>query len=433
MPTGRGWLLACVGVGLWVAGRAFGSGPLEQLGFGLLGLVILALLSLRRGRHRLEVTRSVHPERVQAGREVKIEVTLSNEGKGPAPLLLLEDGLPPEVSGRARFAVNGIEAGSARKTGYSLRPSRRGHYPIGPLKVTVSDPFGIATRSSTLGEVTPFLVYPRTEMLTLPRDTGRRRTMASSAKRQPTGATGEDFYTLREYVAGDDLRRIHWGATAKRDRYMIRQEETPWHARATILLDDRAGSYRGAGWERAVETAASLADLYHRSGYTYRLSCACASGRPTGRGPDHYHRTLDLLATMDPTSTDGTDDPLLARLLEMEAQTHIEGVLLLVSGEMSPEVAHALAHCGRRFKMVAVLSIPPEMYGGAHAGGRTGRDRTQIEQSRILLGCSGIKNQVLEPGVSLTHAWSALWGTQGASGPSRSGGEDPWDRKQEPA
>lgn len=431
MPTARGWLVACVGVALWVAGRAFGAGPVEQLGFGLLALVIFSLVSVRRGRHRLEVSRSVAPERVQAGREVDINVLLKNEGKGAAPLLLLDDGLPPEISGRARFAVNGIEAGSSRRAGYALRPGRRGRYPIGPLNVTVSDPFGIATRTVILGGATPFLVYPRTETLTLPRDTGRRRTMVSSAKRQPTGATGEDFYTLREYVPGDDLRRIHWGATAKRDRYMIRQEETPWHARATILLDDRTSSYRGAAWERAVETAASLADLYHRSGYTYRLACASSAGRPPGRGTDHYHRTLDLLATMGPTGGSGDEDPLKRKLLELEAQSQGEGVLLLVTGTVDPQVAHALSRCGRRFKMVVALTLPLGLYGAAAADKAAGR--RQAEEGRLLLGRSGIKSLVLEPGVSLTHAWSALWHTSAPAGSSAEGGEAPWDRKQEPA
>ena len=137
--------------------------------------------------------------------------------------------------------------------------------------ITVSDPFGVARVTSVGSEASSFLAYPRTEPLTLPKDTGKRRTTVVSARRQPTGAQGEDFYTLREYVEGDDLRRIHWPATAKRNRYMIRQEETPWHARATILLDETAGTYAGAGWERAVEVAASLADLYHRSAYNFRL------------------------------------------------------------------------------------------------------------------------------------------------------------------
>ena len=431
MPTARGWLVACAGVALWVAGRAFGSGAMEQLGFGLLALLIFSLLSVRRGRHRLTVSRSVSPERVQAGREVEIEVILHNEGKGPAPLLLLDDGLPAEISGRARFAINGIEADSSRRARYSLRPSRRGRYPIGPLLVTVSDPFGMATRNVTLGETTPFLVYPRTETLTLPRDTGRRRTMVSSAKRQPTGASGEDFYTLREYVPGDDLRRIHWGATAKRDRYMIRQEETPWHARATILLDDRAISYRGAAWERAVETCASLADLYHRSGYTYRLVCAASEGRPPGRGTDHYHRTLDLLATLEPSRHSKGQDPLVRRLLELEAQSHVEGVLLLVTGGVDGPFAQGLVRCGRRFKMVAAVILPFEMYGGAAADKSDGKRRS--DEMQLTLGRSGVKSLVLEPGIPLTQAWSALWRTAAASGRGAEGGEGPWDRKQEPA
>ena len=58
---------------------------------------------------------------------------------------------------------------------------------------------------------------------------------------------------MREYVEGDDLRKIHWPATAKRGGFMIRQEETPWHTRATILLDDRVESHGGIGESSSFE------------------------------------------------------------------------------------------------------------------------------------------------------------------------------------
>ncbi|HEU4481136.1 MAG TPA: DUF58 domain-containing protein, partial [Actinomycetota bacterium] len=271
MPTARGWLVAATGIGLWIAGRGFGAGALEQLGFALLLLVILAVGVVRLGRHDLRVERSVSPGRVQVGREVNVTLRLRNQGRGPAPLMLLEDRVPAELAGRARFAVNGIESSGHRDTAYALRPNRRGRFGVGPLDIAFTDPFGVAKLTSRATGVAEFLAYPRTEQLILPKDTGQKRTMVVSARRQPTGSQGDDFYTLREDVEGDDLRRIHWPATAKRNRYMVRQEETPWHARATILLDDRRGGLKGPAWERGVEAAASFADLYHRSSYSFRL------------------------------------------------------------------------------------------------------------------------------------------------------------------
>ncbi|MGH2754434.1 MAG: DUF58 domain-containing protein [Actinomycetota bacterium] len=433
MPTARGWLICSTGVALWIAGRAFGTGALEQLGFGLIALVVIAVFVVKMGKHDIAVSRGVSPDRVQAGREVIVTLTIKNEGKGSAPLLLLEDQIPPELAGRARFTLNGIESGGHRQTAYKLRPGRRGRYAIGPVAITISDPFGVARLSSVASDASTFLAYPRTETLALPRDSGKRRTTVVSARRQPTGARGEDFYTLREYVEGDDLRRIHWPATAKRNRYMIRQEETPWHARATILLDDVAGTYAGAGWERSVEVAASLSDLYHRSAYNFRLLCVGETGVEPGRGSDHFHRCLDLLATIRPADIDGSPgedyDPLLLRLLEVEAQPNAHGVLALVTGDVTPVLAQALTRLARRFKMVMVVSLPAHRYSPRGADDAA-EDRT-METTRIL-DRAGVKVVVLGSTEGLTEAWSALWSpaTFSPARVYREGGEL-WDRKPE--
>jgi uncharacterized protein (DUF58 family) len=431
VPTTRGWLIAVTGVALWISGRAFGAGALEQLGFGLLMLVLIALIVVKTGKHRIKVRRRVAPDRVQAGREVIVTLQLDNEGRGSAPLLLIEDQIPSELSGRARFAITGIESGGHRQTAYRLRPGRRGRFSVGPLAITVSDPFGVARVTSIGTDASTFLAYPRTEQLDLPKDSGKRKTTTVSARRQPTGAQGEDFYTLREYVEGDDLRRIHWPATAKRNRYMIRQEETPWHARATILLDDTSGTYAGSGWERAVEVAASLADLYHRSAYNFRLMGVEERGIEQGRGTDHFHRCLDLLATIQPATIEPKKDdydPLLLRLLEIEAEQSAQGVLVIVTGDISTPLVQALTRLARRFRMVITVTLPKHRYSSS----RDEAAEVGLRETSGLLDRAGVKVLALGSGDGLGAAWNALW-TPASFAPGRvyrEGGEL-WDRKPE--
>jgi uncharacterized protein (DUF58 family) len=429
VPTGRGWLVISTGVGLWIAGRIFGSGGLEQLGFGLVALVGLALVVVSAGKHRIEVSRSVVPDRVQSGRDIAVELTLKNEGRGSAPLLLIEDRVPAELAGRARFALAGLESGGERTASYPLRPSRRGRYSVGPLTIVFSDPFGVARVRAEAAGSTSFLAYPRIEPLALPRDSGKRRTMAVAARRQPTGAQGEDFYTLREYVEGDDLRHINWPATAKRGRYMVRQEETPWHARATILLDDRKEGYVPASFERAVEAAASLAELYHRSGYTFRLTGAHHPGGGNSRGAGHLHRCLDHLASVQP-SRDDAPRQLGRRLLELESQSSVEGVLIVVAGGLDEHSLQALIRCGRRFKIAVALSFPPHRFATGNTRSRWEGEGASVESSR-LLDRSGVKSLVLGPSDRLGASWSALWRATPHASVAVGGGEQAWDRKPE--
>lgn len=424
MATLRGVLVAITGLTLLAAGRAFGAGPVEQLGFALLVLVPVAVAVVRLGRHDLTVERTVSPTRARLGQPIHVTVEVLNEGKGAAPLLLLEDRLPPGLAGHARFALEGIEPKGHRKASFKLKATRRGRYAVGPLQVSFVDPFGLARVRWQALESTRFLVHPRVAPLGVPRDTGERRSLTSAARRQYTGATGEDFYTLREYVEGDDLRKIHWAATAKRARYMIRQEETPWHTRATVLIDDRAEVYRGFGesssFERSVEAAASLCDLYNRSGYGYRLLGACTQGLPPGKGRDQLNRCLDLLAEIEPTP--GVQDALVARLRAFEHAASVEAALVVVTGSLAPEIAGALTYCRRRFRQVTVVSFPAHRFGTDNTKSRWAGEQQVLEGVRLLTR-AGVRAVVLGPDESLTVAWSA-------GGKQRSEGE-PWGRKPE--
>jgi uncharacterized protein (DUF58 family) len=428
VPTLRGWTVAAIGVVILTVGRVLGSIAVMQVGFALIVLVAIGMAVIKLGRHDLEVTRTAEPARVVAGQRVKVTVTVENRGRGPAPLLLLEDRIPIELNGRGRFAIQGIEAGGDRSDSYEVRPSRRGRYEIGPMTVSLVDPFGLASRTVQATSTASFLAQPRIETLTLPRDLGERRSLAVSALRQPTGSTGEDFYTLREYVEGDDLKRIHWPSTAKRNRYMVRQEETPWHTRATVLLDDSAGHQGGYGdgssFERAVEAAAALVDLYHRTGYTYRLTAAHDPGLPPARGADHRQRCLDLLAMLETTPAAMPDDAVLARLAEIEGGSSAEGALVFVGGTIRGEIAMGLTRCRRRFKQVVAVAFPAHRFGSEGTKQRWAGEQQTMEVMR-LLARSGVRTIVMGPGEPFASGWATL------SNARQGGGDESWGRKPE--
>jgi uncharacterized protein (DUF58 family) len=425
MPTGRGWLVGGTGSALVLAGLAFGARPLQQLGFALMVLLVLAVAVVRLGKHDLSVERAVTPEKARAEQELTVVVTLQNRGAGSAPLLLIEDHLPPRLTGRSRFTLNGIEPEGRRDLSYTVRPHRRGRYEIGPLSLALTDPFGLARVKSEAAALQSVLVHPRTEPLTLPRDPGDRRSVQTSAIRQPSGTTGEDFFALREYVQGDDLRKVHWPSTAKRGKVMIRQEETPWHTKATILLDDRASAHsKGdpSSFERAVETAASALQLYNSAGYGVRFSAAHHQGFPSGRGEAHLHRCLDLLATLGMTK--GEHGQLVARLIDIEARGAAEESLVLVTGTVTNDVAAALARIGRLFKQIVVVSFPAHRFSAQPTKQRWEGERVAVDATRGLAR-SGIRCILMGPGDSLTASWESATSTKGR------GGEAAWAQKPE--
>ena len=418
--------MAGLGIGIALIGRVFGSHGVVQLGYALIILLIAALIVVRLGRHDLVVQRHLSPERARPGQLVTATIAIANRGRGSAPLLLVEDKLPPGIGGKARFAVHGIERGGSRKAGFQITPARRGRYEIGPLEISIVDPFGMARLRSGSAVKSTLLVHPAIEHLTLPRDPGERRSVVSTSSRNPTGMRGEDFYTLREYVEGDDLRKIHWPSTAKRDRYMIRQEETPWHTRATILLDDSAAAHDGGGrtgsFERAVVAAASLVDLYHRVGFSYRFTGTVDAGVPAGRGSDHRTHCLDRLALLEPTSNDG--DPLRDKLMELDVAATPEAALLLVAGTITPDAAAALAHASRRFRQATVICFPGHRFGSHNTKARWESEKVLVEVMR-LLARSSIRCVAIGPDETLATAWASMWQHKSAAT------EGPWGRRPE--
>ena len=427
MITRRGGVVAATGLAVWAAGRAFGAGPLEQLGVALIVLVLIAFAVTRLSRHALVSSRRVDPGRCRAGQEVTVTLELINQGSGPAPLMLIEDELPAELATRARFTVPGIETGGRRSLAYSVTPSRRGRYDLGPAKVTFVDPFALA-RSEEVGEDrAALLVHPRVHSLAPPRDRGLQRSLAVSALRRPVGLNGEDFYTLREYAEGDDLRRVHWPSTARARKYMIRQEEAAWHTRATVLFDDRAEAHEGEGetssFERMIEAAASLADLYQRSGYSYRLMGAGHPGIPHGRRTEHLAACLDLLATVQPV--EGAPGALTSRLAALDSGAASEGTLAVaLGGAVDPAAAALLGRLTRRFARVIVALHPPHRFGARPTRDRWAGEKAAREIEEVLRR-AGVAVIVLGPEDSLAAAWSAL------SSSSRRGGERGWAQKPE--
>ncbi|MFN2595445.1 MAG: hypothetical protein ABR579_11215, partial [Actinomycetota bacterium] len=109
MPTSRGWLVAATGLCLLVAGELIAVRALAAMGLALVALAVIAVIVVRFGRHEIEAERSVAPQRVGAGRSVTIRIRLTNVGRATTPLLLLDDRIPPGLTGRARFAFSGVE------------------------------------------------------------------------------------------------------------------------------------------------------------------------------------------------------------------------------------------------------------------------------------------------------------------------------------
>lgn len=266
MPTLRGWALSGAALALVILWYALGEAELLLSGLFLILAESAAIVHVRRRRPQLEVNRRLGATAVHDGDTTSVTLLLENTGRRRTGHLIIED----EVNGMgtAGFEVASIPRSSTSTATYRVTCRPRGVYRVGPAAVRVSDPLGLAESARSTGPLDRIVVYPALEELSgFPMVRGQDPAMQAS-RPEHARRGGEDFYTLREYQRGDDLRRIHWPSSARTDKLMIRQMETPWQARALVLLDVRAAAYESTdAFERAVSGAASVVTHLVGSGF----------------------------------------------------------------------------------------------------------------------------------------------------------------------
>lgn len=298
--TTAGVVVVLLAVAGWALGRVLESRGVFLLVYGgLVALVISWLLGRRRPG--LSATRSLPPPRVRPGRRVDIEVELTARRR--VSTVVVEDRLDERLGSSTRVPVPVLSGGETTTHTYGFVPEHRGVYQLGPLVAEWSDPFGLTRRYLTLAETEEIIVHPRVEDLT---DRITTREWEDPPVRPPVlkpWPTGFEFYGLRDYVDGDDPRRIVWSAVGKYDKYLVRESEQGITDRVNILLDtDSRRHSPGAHsetFELAVSVAASLSSHHLSNGFGLNLDLNGSRLAGALRGRGEVVPLLDQLAVVD--------------------------------------------------------------------------------------------------------------------------------------
>ena len=412
--TTRGRAFVSSGITAIVCAVVLGLDDLARVGFLLLALPLLATGAVTRGRHRLGLSRIVSPPRVTAGQAATVELSLSNEGRTPTGLLLLEEHVPYALGVRPRFVIDRMGSRWRRSVTYVVRSDVRGKFRLGPMSVRVADSFGLVELDRTFSSTTDLVVTPRVVTLPPVPLAGVWTGSGDNRPRDFAGGSAEDV-TVREYRRGDDLRRVHWRSSAHTGELMVRREEQPWQSRATLFIDNRRHAHRGAGpassLEYAVTAAASIAMHLTQRGFRVRLVTADESG--SGQ-PWHEHGALDgeagaILESLAVLSTTTRVDINGSWLTD--AQT--TGLLVAVLGQVMPADRAALGRMRHAASSPLAIALDVDRWAGAAAGGGT------TPAVRLLAG-NGWRAVSAAPSDPLPTVWKqlALTGGRQAAAPT---------------
>lgn len=352
MPTRRGWLLAGASVVLGVVGRLLGLVELYLLATAAAALVMAAVVWVRLGRCELSGTRTLQPPRVHVGQPCRVELTVRNQARRHSPLMGVRD---PFDGGRlsARFLVAPLDPGELARAAYRLPSEHRGVFALGPLHLDQRDPFGLAASSVTAVHPTRFTVYPHVDPIAPPPQSRGGHHRGAGDPRSFFGQRGEDFFTLRPYDEGDDLRRIHWPATARAGDLLIRQEEDLWQAGVTVAVDLRR-TVQSASWlEVALSAAASVVTAATAQRSPVRLVTSAGIDSGTRSGPAQLDTMLTRLA--EATVTDHRD---LGSTVAMLAAQSPGGSLVVVTTTAASEAdLRGVAQLRRCYGLVLLVLL----------------------------------------------------------------------------
>jgi uncharacterized protein (DUF58 family) len=372
MLTRQGWLCLWGGLGLLAVARLFGIGELYVLGAVMIGLLAVAAVYVRAARLDIHVDRVVHPARVHAGQLSRVEVRVRNLRPQDTPVLRLRDAVTGTAG--AELLVPPLDQGAATTASYRLPTERRGIVQVGPLQVIVADPFGLAQASVEAAPRVDVTVLPKVdEVRPVPFTTGHDP-LAGIQHPHALGRVGDDFYALRAYVVGDDLRRIHWPSTARHDELLVRQQEQPWQGRTTVLLDVRRAAHDSRSLEAAVSAAASIVTANSARRDLVRLATTDGADSGFGSGTSHLHALLEHLALVEATGAAS-----LRTMIDV-VQRDGQGALVMVVGQTVDDELTSTARLRQRFGIVSVVRVGGT---GDRPGGVRGPAATSTSVIRV--------------------------------------------------
>lgn len=397
MLAGRGVTVFATGLAMWLAARFLGSPGLEVVAIGITALPLLASSAAKRGARRIAVRRRLSDVRITPGSRVTVTLDVENGSPIVTSFLLLEDRLPTPLGRAARFVIGGIRAGAREQATYTLVPQSRGRYLVGPLVVDVSDPFALTRLRLQFDEREELLVAPEVEDLGAAPDPASGPSFGASRARQ-LFRTGEEYYTMRSYQEGDDLRRIHWPSVARTGELMIRQDESTRRSSGLVFLDTRAavlGRTHTPAFERGVSAAASVGVLLARRGFVLRLGTTELPAAALSE-----ERFLDALTGISHAEVRSIG-PALAHL---RSGSSPDTSLVFVSAPPVPAELGSLIRAGAGFgQKLAVLIYPTDP--GRLPPERQAQLEGRASQARLSLARAGWDVIVMPPSMRLQERW----------------------------
>lgn len=283
---------------LLVQAAAFNTGEnlLYLIASSVASFLLVGLIVTRSSLRGLRARRNV-PATVHRSEPFGVDVVLRNDRR-LMPSVSLSIGEDGDEAG-LRAYVPRVPAGGSATVRVEHVLSRRGAHALPDLTISSGFPLGLFRSRLVYCDGEEVLVYPRVYSI-------RREVIEhiddSGDRARPLDLSGDEFFALREYVPGDDIRYICWRVSARLGELIVRELE-PSTARSIVVVLDPRGvpdtAEREEQFEESVDLAASLAMTLLDRQYGVAVVTPDASVG-LGSGNSQATKILELLARVEP-------------------------------------------------------------------------------------------------------------------------------------
>jgi uncharacterized protein (DUF58 family) len=313
------------------------------------------------------VASRVLPEPLSLGEVQAVQVLIAHPSAAGLPAEVA-DHVPADLRPDARVLTGSFDREGLLTVEYAIEPPHRGAYRFGAVDLRCWRPGGWLIRQVRLKADEPAAVYP--DVLAIKRYdlTLRRgmRIMAGLRRARPPGATTA-FAGLRDYLPGDDVRRISWKATSRRDSPVVMEVEAERGQQAIIALDCGRLMTAPAGLltklDHAVNAALLLAWVAQNHGDKVGMLTFSDEVRrfvAPQRGPAQVAHLNQVLYDVTP---EYTEPDFAEAFSHLALRVSRRSLVVVLTDVLDPEasrdlVAHAIRLSHRHLVMVVAMGDP---------------------------------------------------------------------------
>ena len=285
-PAGTRFILLTLAVGL--AAVNTGNNLLYLILGMMLSLIIVSGILSEQSLRKIFVEWRF-PARIFAKQPVPVEMRITN-GKRflPSFSFRVDEG---NEAARSVYTFK-LSSGETITSPQLTRFEKRGLRSLPPLMLHTTFPFGFFHKSLIRPQAQTVLVYPR--ILPMPPGLETARARAGQDREDRRRGFGTELHNLRDYTPADDARGIHWKASARESKLLVKEHERDEENHAHLFLSNHMRTLSEESmddFERAVEIAAAIAREFNRRGCAVRLQTLSEESRDM----DTLLKTLALI------------------------------------------------------------------------------------------------------------------------------------------